>query len=311
MQTTAGAAAASSLAGDLMTLRADPLNMPIGLQLYTVGPDMQKDFDGTLKKIADIGYKAVEGASLASFQNKSAADLAKSFSAVGLKCSSAHVVQTTMSTDELAKLIEFCHGLGLDFMVCATAQFGPPAGPPDPNMTSDQRRSAAAARLDKLTADDFKKVADQFNAIGTQVTKAGMNFAYHNHAMEFKAFADGSTGFDVLVQSSDKSVVNYELDCGWCTYAGQDPVALLKKYAERIKMLHVKDQKSGYPPTIGFGGAPTTEVGKGIVDWKAVFQAAKSAKIKHYFVEQEPPFSEMPAIDAIKVSYDYLHSLKV
>jgi sugar phosphate isomerase/epimerase len=311
MQATAAAAAATTVSGSFFGLHADPLGLPVGLQLYTVGADMQKDFDGTLKKIADIGYRVVEGASYQSFQGKSAADLRKSFSAVGLKCPSAHVVQTSMSTDDLAKLIDFCHDLGLEYMICATAQIGPPAGRPDPNMTPDQRRAAAAARLNSLTADDFKKVADQFNAIGTQVNKAGMQFGYHNHALEFKPFSDGTTGFDVLVQNSQKGTVNYELDCGWVTYAGHDPVALLKKYSDRIKLLHVKDQKSGYQPSLGFGGAPTTEVGKGIVDWKAVFEAAKKAKISYYFVEQEPPFTEMPPLDAIKVSYDYLHALKV
>lgn len=138
-----------------------------------------------------------------------------------------------------------------------------------------------------------------------------MQFAYHNHALEFKSFPDGRTGLDVLIESSEKGTVNYELDCGWVVYAGHDPVALLKKYPNRIKMLHVKDEKPGYPASIGAGGAPTTEVGKGKVDWKAVFEAAKGAKIQHYFVEQEPPFSEMPPLDAIKVSYDYLHTLNV
>jgi sugar phosphate isomerase/epimerase len=149
-----------------------------------------------------------------------------------------------------------------------------------------------------------------FNKVGRQITKAGMNFAYHNHALEFKTFSYGTTGFDVLVQNSEKGTVNYELDCGWVTYAGHDPIALLKKYSDRVKMLHVKDQKAGFPPSIGFGGAPTTEVGKGIVDWKGVFETAKQANIKHFFVEQEPPFTEMPPLDAIKVSYDYIHALK-
>jgi sugar phosphate isomerase/epimerase len=311
MQTTAGAVAAGSLAGALTELRADPLGLPIGLQLYTVGSDLQKDWDGTLKKIADIGYRSVEGASYASFQNKSADDLKKSFSVAGLTCPSAHLVETTLSDDNMAKLIDFCHNLGLEFMVCATTPIGPPAGPPQPGLTADQRRAAAAARLDALTPDDFKKTGDVFNKIGAQITKAGMKFAYHNHALEFKSFPDGSTGFDALLANTDKAVVNYELDCGWAVYAGHDPVQLLKKYSDRIKMLHIKDEKAGYPPTIGGGGAPTTEIGKGSIDWKAVFEAAKKAKISHYFVEQEPPFSEMPPLDAIKVSYDYLHALKV
>ena len=311
IQTSAAGVALTGLSGALFDLCADPLGLPIGLQLYTVGSDLQKDFDGTLKKIAAIGYKSVEGASFASFQGKSPADLRKLFSDAGLKCPSAHVVQTTMSDDEMNKLIDFCHNLGLQYMVCATTPIGPPPGPPQKGLTPEQRRAAAEDRLNKLTPDDFKKTAEVFNKIGAKINKAGMQFAYHNHALEFKSFTDGSTGLDVLIQNSEKDTVNYELDCGWVVYAGHDPVALLKKYPDRIKMLHVKDEKPGYPASIGGGGAPTTEVGKGKVDWKAVFEAAKGAKIQHYFVEQEPPFSEMPPLEAIKVSYDYLHALKV
>ena len=311
LQSTVAALAATSLSGALLDLRADPLGLPIGLQLYTVGSDLQKDFDGTLKKIGEIGYKSVEGASLASFQGKSPADLRKSFSDAGLVCPSAHVVQTTMSDDEMSKLIDFCHSLGLEYMVCATTPIGPPPAPSQPGLTPEQRRAAAEQRLNNLSPDDFKRTAEVFNQIGARINKAGMQFAYHNHALEFKSFPDGSTGLDVLIQNSEKGVVNYELDCGWVVYAGNDPVALLKKYPERIKMLHIKDEKPGYPASIGEGGAPTTEIGKGKIDWKAVFEAAKRAKIQHYFVEQEPPFSEMPPLDAIKVSYAYLHALKV
>ncbi|HTZ76141.1 MAG TPA: TIM barrel protein [Candidatus Aquilonibacter sp.] len=312
MQSTAGAIAATGLAGALLELRADPLGLPIGLQLYTVGSDLQKDFDGTLKTIADIGYKAVEGASFASFQGKSPADLRKAFSDVGLTCPSAHVVQTTLTDDQMDQLIDFCHNLGLQYMVCATTPIGPPAGPPQAGLTREQRMAAAKARLDALTPDDFKRTAEVFNKVGARINQAGMQFAYHNHALEFKDFPDGSTGMDVLIQNSEKGTVNYELDCGWVVYAGHDPVAMLKKYPDRIKMLHIKDEKPGYPPSIGFGGAPTTEVGKGKIDWKAVFEAAKEGgHIQHYFVEQEPPFSEMPPLQAIKVSYDYLHALKV
>jgi sugar phosphate isomerase/epimerase len=76
-------------------------------------------------------------------------------------------------------------------------------------------------------------------------------------------------------------------------------------------MLHIKDEQAGFPATTGRGGAPTTEIGKGKIDWKQIFVEAKKIKIDHYFVEQEPPFSDMPPLQAIKVSYDYLHSLNV
>jgi sugar phosphate isomerase/epimerase len=291
----AAAIAATGIGGLPCATLADPLELPIGLQLYTVQGDLEKDFDGTVRKIGEIGYRSVEAAGIDSFQGRSPAQLRKSFSNAGLVCPSAHLVQITMTHDELSKLIDFCHRLGLEYMVCATAQIGP----------------RTLLRRPKLTPDDFKRTAEVLNKVGATISRSGMQFAYHNHDVEFSGFPDGTTGFDVLVRNSEKSAVKYELDCGWAVYAGHDPVALLEKYPDRIKMLHVKDEKPGFPPAIGGGGSPTTEVGKGKIDWKAVFEAAKKAQIKHYFVEQEPPFSEMPPLRAVKVSYDYLHALKV
>jgi sugar phosphate isomerase/epimerase len=314
LQTTAAGAGSLALAGGAsFDLMADPLKMPIGLQLYTVGPDLAKDFDGTLKQIAAIGYKSLELANLASVKDKDPADLRKLVDGMGMHCASGHVVQTTKDEVGLDTTIDFCQKLGLDYMVCAAFNLNalsgaPPPAPPAPGAAPGAARGRGAQP--DLTLDDYKRVADSFNRIGAKISKAGMNFAYHNHAMEFKQYGD-TTGFDYLLAQTDPKTVHYELDCGWAVYAGQDPVALMKKYPGRIKMLHIKDEQPGFPATTGRGGAPTTEIGKGKIDWKAVFVEAKKIKIAHYFVEQEPPFSEMPPLQAIKVSYDYLHSLNV
>jgi sugar phosphate isomerase/epimerase len=307
LRTTAvGAGSLASLAGGAFDLMADPLGMPIGLQLYTVGPDLAKDFDGTLKQIATIGYKSLELANLASVKDKNPADLRKLVDGMGMHCASGHVVQTAKDEAGLDTTIDFCQKLGLDYMVCAMFNLGALSGAPPP---APGAARGAGAQAD-MTLDDYKKVADEFNRIGEQINKAGMKFAYHNHAFEFKDY-NGTTGYDALLAQTDPKVVHYELDCGWAVYAGQDPIALMKKYPGRIKMLHIKDEQPGFPATTGRGGAPTTEIGKGKIDWKAVFVEAKKIKIDHYFVEQEPPFSEMPPLQAIKVSYDYLHSLNV
>jgi sugar phosphate isomerase/epimerase len=311
--TAVGAGSLASLGGGAFDLMADPLNMPIGLQLYTVGPDMAKDFDGTLKQIAAIGYKSLELANLASVKEKNPVELRKQVDGLGMHCASGHVVQTAKDEAGLDTTIDYCKTLGLDYMVCAAFNLGalsgaPPPAPPAPGAAPGAGRGRGPQP--DLTLDDYKRVADEFNRIGEKIDKVGMKFAYHNHAMEFVDY-NGATGFDYLLAQTDPKLVHYELDCDWAVYAGQDPVALMKKYPNRIKMLHIKDEQPGFPATTGRGGAPTTEIGKGKIDWKQIFVEAKKIKIDHYFVEQEPPFSEMPPLQAIKVSYDYLHSLHV
>jgi sugar phosphate isomerase/epimerase len=115
--TAAGTAAGVALGAGAFDLFADPLGLPIGLQLYTVGADLQKDFDETLKRIGEIGYKRVEIAGVASFQGKSIPDVKKSLAAAGLTCPSGHLVSTTTSDDDLAKLISYCSDLGLKYMI--------------------------------------------------------------------------------------------------------------------------------------------------------------------------------------------------
>jgi sugar phosphate isomerase/epimerase len=101
------------------------------------------------------------------------------------------------------------------------------------------------------------------------------------------------------------------MDCGWVSVAGYDPVAYLEKYPSRIRLLHIKDFKPG-PPNLklGPGGPEPTELGRGFIDYKRIFAAAKKAKVEQYYVEQEPPFQAMPAMEAIRVDYQYVHGLR-
>jgi sugar phosphate isomerase/epimerase len=103
------------------------------------------------------------------------------------------------------------------------------------------------------------------------------------------------------------------MDCGWVSAAGYSPVKLLKQYPDRIRLLHIKAFKAG-PPSITLEGdhKPTpTELGRGSLNYKPVFEAAAQSHVEQYYVEQEPPFTEMTPLDAIKVDYDYLHVLSV
>jgi sugar phosphate isomerase/epimerase len=295
----AGIAGAACWAGGARPLLADPLGLPIGVQLYTVKEELAKNFFLTLKRLAIIGYKEVE---TAGFLDMKASDWKQALEQLRLRCPSAHCVKTDQSDDEIKRTADFCKELGAEYMICA-----------QPGLRDPKRRESAGkpggSNDGLMTLDDWKWNAERLNQIGALIQNAGLRFGYHNHNLEFTKYGD-VVAYDELVRLTDPALVSFEMDCGWVVVAGYDPVAYLEKYHSRIQMLHVKDEKAGYKPSTGKDGAPTTEIGRGEVDWKRLFGAAKKAQVKHYFVEQEPPFDEMPPFDALQVSYNYLHDLK-
>jgi sugar phosphate isomerase/epimerase len=291
-----GVVAAGCLSAGTRRADADPLGLPIGLQLYTVREQIGKDFDGTLKQVAAIGYQEVE---LYSFFDRKASAIRQSLDSAGLRCVSAHYPAAALETDLGAK-IDYAKELGLKFMVC-----------PFPGIADRERlkpQPKGPSFPDSLTLDDWKWNADLFNKVGEQAKKAGLEFAYHNHHLEFRKY-DGVTAFDELLRRTDPSFVTFELDCGWVKVAGEDPAAFIAKHSGRIALLHVKDVKAGFAPSTRFGPVPFTEVGSGSIDWKNVFEAAKQAGVKRYYVEQDT--TERPPLEAIKISYVFLHDLKV
>ena len=166
------------------------------------------------------------------------------------------------------------------------------------------------AMLNGLTLDDWKWNADQFNQVGGKIKKAGLQLGYHNHNFEFRKIGD-TTGYDEFLRLTDPDLVCLQLDCGWMSVAGLDPVAYLNRYPRRYRLLHIKDFKKGFTPTQQLGAgenAPVpTELGRGYIDYRKIFAATKKGQIRSIFVEQEPPYKEMPALDAIKVDYAYLN----
>jgi sugar phosphate isomerase/epimerase len=285
------------------SLSADLHSRPLGLQLYTVGADFDKDPAGTLQKVAAIGYRDVE---LSPLSKVAVADLKKALADNGLKNPSGHY----MLPDLLAHLqekIDTAKDFGQEYMIVTVPWVADPS-----RFQAANQMDMFRAMLNGLTLDDWKWNAEQFNKVGEQVKKAGLQLGYHNHNFEFRKIGDG-TGYDEFLRLTDPEFVALEMDCGWVTVAGLDPVTYLKKYPARYRLLHIKDFKKGFTPTTTLpgdaGGGPVpTELGRGGIDYSTILAAAPS-NVK-LFVEQEPPFKEMPALEAIKVDYDYLHNLK-
>jgi len=267
--------------------RADALGQPIGLQLYTVGDAIGRDFDGTLKTVAAIGYRAVEGN--LSLAGRDAKALKAVYDGLGLAWRSAHCGGSDLR-DGLGKTIETARAVGLEYLVCAFPQI--------PASIGDVIKG--------ITLDDWKANAELFNRIGERTHEAGITFAYHNHNIDFRRY-DGISGYDALLAATDPKLVKLELDCGWMVSAGLDPVDYLGRYPDRYVMLHVKDLKREHIPNTDLKMA-STEVGKGIIDWPRLLAAAAKTSVKGLYVEQEPPFVAS-SLESVRVSFDYLKSL--
>ncbi len=270
-------------------LFADEAAPKIGLQLFSVREDLVKDFPGTLKRVAAIGYREVEAAG---FYNHSASDVKQMMADAGLHCVSAHysLADLLKSTDAT---IAYAKTLGLEYVICSAPWAA------DPAHLANYPGGAWQGILHAMTLDDWKWNADQFNQMGCKMQEAGLKFGYHNHTMEFRT-VNGSSGYRILLEDTDPRCVTLELDCGWAAAAGQDPAKLLRKYPGRFSMLHLKDLKpaaAGTEPSERI----STEIGLGTVNFHTLFAAAKVSGVRHYFVEQEE--FDKPAFTALTIDY--------
>jgi sugar phosphate isomerase/epimerase len=301
--TGSAAGAALALAHSMpKLLQAEPAGRAIGIQLYTVAANMATDVRGTLTALAAIGYREVESAG---FAKLSAKDFRKALDDAGLHCPSAHL---GFGAADPGPLFEDAHALGAKYAVSSVLI----AMPPTPDGAAPKREDRINA-LANLTLDDFKRTADLANSIGAKAKQAGLQYAYHNHNFEFKDQGNGQTGYDLLLSQTDPDLVKFELDCGWMVAAGRNPIDYFSKYPNRYRMIHVKDFLPGGKPTTSLMGPDRpkgTELGRGHIDYTPIFPAASKAGVEYFFSEQEPPIEGMTAIEAAKVNYDYMRSLK-
>jgi sugar phosphate isomerase/epimerase len=274
---------------------ASPFGLPIGLQLYSVRQDLAKDYAGTLKQLGAIGYQEVEAAG---FFDQTALQVRQAMDAAGLRCVSAHYSYNDLNHD-LDKTIAFNKELGVSYIICSF---------PGIKNRARLKDNSFATQVQSFTLDDYRWNAEEFNRFGAAIKTAGMKFGYHNHTMEFRA-QDGVIPFDELLRLTDPSLVTIEMDCGWVMVGGANPIDFLKRYPTRISMLHVKDFKPTAQPTTVVDPPPAAELGRGTLDYRPIFEAAKKANIKHCFVEQEG--YDMPVYEALKIDADYMKNLHI
>ena len=274
--------------------------LPIGIQLYSLGPEAANDVDATFATVAKIGFKTVE---LAGFMGKSPAQLRAALDRAGLTCTSAHVQARRFGPDpaldgDLARLAEALHAVGAKQAVMPLFYIPQRFGAPSGDFVDYLRRVATG-----MTADDWAFNADFLNEKGAALKKAGVRLGYHNHNCEFAPLGGGN-GMEILLTRTDPSLVNFEIDVGWAAAAGQDPIALMNRHKGRFNLMHVKDLKPSTKPNFVLSMEPT-EVGSGAIDWKRLLPAAHAAGVRDYFFEQEPPFARS-RLESAKISFDYL-----
>ena len=244
----------------------------IGLQLYTVRDLMKNDLPGTLSKVAAIGYKEVE---FAGYFGRTPAQIRELLRRDGLSSPSTHLPFESLDSG-WQKQLDDAKTIGHHWATIAW-------------IPEDKRK----------TLDDWKRHADSFNKAGAQAKAAGMRFAYHNHDFELRS-VDGQRPLDVLLTSTDPSLVDFEMDLYWVKFGGGDPLDFFNRYPKRFAMVHVKDS-SGPPDN------RMVDVGQGTIDFRSIFAQSQKAGIKHYFVEHDQPADPIATIGN---SYNYLHALR-
>jgi sugar phosphate isomerase/epimerase len=257
----------------------------VGVQLYTVRSEMQKDVAATVARIAQIGFKEVEFAGYFQLPPDRVRAL---LDQNGLTSPSVHVAIEILERD-FATFAANAKTIGHTWVTV-------------PSLNTRQLTDAAA----------WKGMAARFNALGKQARDAGLKFAFHNHAVEPTPLADGTRPYDILLGETDPATVEFQMDLYWMIKAGGDPLAYFAKHPGRFTSVHVKD---GTPSPILSRGATGTkeemqqrDVGAGAVDWAKIFKQRRQAGIRHFFVEHDSPGADPFA--SVTASYNYLAALE-
>ena len=279
--------------------RAYPLGLRPGLQLWSVKDSLVSDQAGTLRQIGAMGYREVELYELP----RSPVDFKRQCADAGLAITGGHFYLQSLKD---RKTIDTALQLGMHYIIVVFPTLRSMADRDISNLTVRELNPL----YEKITADDYRWNAEQFNRYGEQVKRDGLQLGYHNHAIDLKRFGDHSA-LELLIDSTDPERVVFEMDCGHVIHAGADPIAYLRKYPKRIQLLHLKDLKAGYGISASIDTEEkdtNAELGAGVIDWKALFQVAARGNIKHYFVEHEGEMAHSP-LESVANSIRYLRTL--
>ncbi|NLR80914.1 TIM barrel protein [Chitinophaga eiseniae] len=258
----------------------------LSIQLYSIREDMKKDPAGTLKQLAAMGYKYVEhaGYSNRKFYGYSATEFKKRLSDLGLSMPSGHTVMRKDHwdtakkdfTDEWKYTVEDAATVGQHFVI-------------SPWLDESLRKNY----------DDFKAYMDVFNKSGALCKRSGMKFGYHNHDFEFSQQLNGQKIFDLILTSTDPTLVAQQLDIGNMYHAGGIALDIIKKYPGRFELMHVKDEIKSAKGEMG-SSYESTVLGKGVIPVKEVIDLGKKSGGTRYFIIEQESYQGQAPLDAVK-----------
>jgi sugar phosphate isomerase/epimerase len=291
---TAAVAGVSLLNTGFISHRA-AISRDIGIQLYTLAKPLSEDFTGTIKKLAEFGYKNLEfagpyyfsteeeiknnplismmGLTGYGYHGHTPKEIRTMLDDLGLKSKSVHIDDSSLkhSMDEAINAAKI---IGQEYIL--------------------------SPMFIGQSADDYKQAAELYNKFGEKCKSAGIQYGYHTHSQEFAGY-DGMTGFDILVQNTDPALCCFELDLFWAEVAGVDPVKLIKQYPGRVKLLHIKEMKQKmdkvYASNEPFENMAIamelmgmqTIIGEGIIDFKGIIDQVDDSGIDYMVIESDFP----------------------
>ena len=243
----------------------------IALQMYTVRDEAKQDFTGILRRVAEIGYPAVQ---FAGYGNLSAAQMKALLSDLGLRVAGSHIGFEALR-DNFAAELEYNLAVGNPDLIV-------------PMMPNDLRKVGGE--------ESFHRMASLLNELGARCKQSGARLSYHNHAFEFEP-QGAHTGMEILLDETDASLVFWEPDVYWIAYANQEPAAWIQRYAGRLPFIHLKDMSAD-------GSRTFAEVGEGILDFGPIFKASEAQNAEWYVVEQDR--CARPPLESIALSLKHL-----
>ncbi|KOX04863.1 sugar phosphate isomerase [Micromonospora sp. NRRL B-16802] len=256
----------------------------ISIQLYTLRDQLAADLPGTLTALRRIGYRRVEHAG---FVGRTAAQFRAALDAAGLRSTSGHVgIPQPFDAATWERALAEANVVGCKKIV--HPYFG---------------RDAQGRPIRDPAV--YRALARDLNQAGRLAERAGLDFGYHNHQLEFVPLTNGSTGFEILAGQTDPRLVHFELDLYWTWRGAHDPVDVIRANRGRVRQVHVKDLdvEGGF-----------ADLGDGVIDFGRIFAHEREAGIEEYIVERDdagtPPRAPADALDTARVGFDYLASLR-
>lgn len=248
--------------------------LPVALQLYSVRDQLKDDFRGVVHAVAAMGY---DGVQFAGYGGLEATAMRRLLEETGLQPAGTHTGLDTLE-HALDEEMEYNLAIGNRWVIC-------------PAIPEARRRNLAG----------WRDVAAALNRVGERCSARGLRLGYHNHAFEFPPLPDGTgqRGLDVILGETDPQLVFWEPDVYWVKKGGADPVAMIREYAGRVPITHLKDMTGDARETFA-------EVGEGTLDWPAILEASESAGVEWHCVEQDR--CDRPPLESVRLSVEHLRS---